>query len=116
MKFFSSSVFTLIFLIFFSTNIFAHNIIENIIEWQQKLNTEETDKFKSPFSAEERTAFKGHSFYVIDTSLVVRAIIVLSNKIEKIPFATSTNKVAMHKEYGKLNFTIKGREYSLVAY
>ena len=99
-----------------STNTFAQNILKDLIDWQKELNTEYTDKYKSPLSEEDRVSFKGHSFYAIDTSYKVTAIIVLSKKTEEIPFATSTNKVVMHKEYGTLNFILKGNQYSLVAY
>ena len=114
MKCFAGSLLTLFILL--SVNIFAQNTATEISKWQTELNLEYTDKLKSPLSAKDRAAFKGHSFFKIDTSYNVKATVVLSKKTEEIPFTTSTNRVAMHKEYATLKFSIKGKQYSLMAY
>ena len=116
MNLFYTSLCFLTFFLLSSTNIFAQNTIKEIIKWQQELNIEYTDKFQSPLTEEDRANFKGHSFFAIDTSYKVAAIIIFSKKSKEISFSTSTNKVALYKEYGTLKFIIKGKEYSLITY
>ncbi len=116
MKQSSTFILFLAYLSFASLNIFAQGSDVDILKWQQELNKEYADKFKSPLSDEDRVVFNGHSFFAIDTAYTVNAHIILSKTTNDIPFATSTNRVAMHKEYGTLNFIIKDQKYSLIAY
>ena len=104
------------FLLLFFLNVAAQSKEKEIIAWQQELNSEYAARYKSPLSLQDRADFKGHSFFDIDTAYYVKASFVLSKKSEQIPFATSTERIAMHKEYAVLHFKIKGKQYSLIAY
>ena len=90
--------------------------VNDIKKWQEELNAEYKDKFKSPLSSEEREKFSGHSFYAIDEMSNVTAKLELKKDNALVPFATSTGKVITNKLYGVLYFKLNDKTFKLNVY
>ena len=85
-------------------------------EYQQKLNASFKDATISPLKKKDLKAFKGLAFYPIDSSFIVTAQLT---KIENAPtfeMSTTTDRKPLYKEYGILNFTLKGKDVQLTIY
>lgn len=84
--------------------------------YQQELNASYKDASKSPLKTKDLKKFNGLDFFKIDSSFIVTAKLT---KIENAPtfeMATTTDRKPLYKEYGILNFTLKGKECSLTIY
>ena len=90
--------------------------VDDVKKWQEELNTEYKDKFKSPLSTEDREKFSGHTFYVIDEKYNVKAKLELRKDNLLIPFQTSTGKVVKNKLYGVLYFKLNDKDHQLNVY
>lgn len=90
--------------------------IAEVKKWQDELNAEYKDKFKSPLNAQEREAFNGHSFYAITDMYDVKAKLEIRTDDLLIPFKTSTEKIVKNKLYGVLYFQISDKPFKLNVY
>ena len=90
--------------------------IAEVKKWQDELNAEYKDKFKSPLNAQEREAFNGHSFYAITDMYDVKAKLEIRTDDLIIPFKTSTGKIVKNKLYGVLYFQIIDKPFKLNVY
>ena len=90
--------------------------IDDVKKWQEELNAEYKDKFKSPLSVDEREKFKGHSFYAIGDMYNVKAKLEIRKDNVLISFKTSTEKVLQNKLYGVLYFKLNDKNYQLNVY
>ena len=90
--------------------------IAEVKKWQDELNAEYKDKFKSPLNAQEREAFNGHSFYAITDMYDVKAKLEIRTDDLLIPFKTSTEKIVKNKLYGVLYFQINDKPFKLNVY
>ena len=59
---FVSSIISVVFLLIGTATIAQ---VDDVKKWQEELNAEYKDKFKSPLSTEDREKFIGHTFYSI---------------------------------------------------
>tara|TARA_R110001606_G_scaffold55599_3_gene135324 strand:- start:3099 stop:3713 length:615 start_codon:yes stop_codon:yes gene_type:complete len=85
-------------------------------EYQQELNASYKDASKSPLKTKDLKNFKGLDFFPVDSSFIVIAKLT---KIENAPtfeMATTSDRKPLYKEYGILNFTLKGKECNLTIY
>jgi uncharacterized protein (DUF1684 family) len=85
-------------------------------EYQQELNASYKDASKSPLKKKDLKNFKGLDFFPVDSTFIVTAKLT---KIENAPtfeMATTTDRKPLYKEYGILNFTLKGKECQLTIY
>ena len=85
-------------------------------EYQQILNASFKDATTSPLKKKDLKNFKGLDFFPVDSSFIVLSTFT---KIENSPIfkmPTNTGREPFYKEYGLLNFTIKGKEFQLTLY
>lgn len=85
-------------------------------EYQQTLNASFKDATSSPLKKKDLKNFKGLDFFPVDSSFIVLSTFT---KIENSPIfkmPTNTGREPFYKEYGLLNFTIKGKEFQLTLY
>ena len=90
--------------------------IAEVKKWQDELNAEYKDKFKSPLNAQERESFNGHFFYAITDMYDVKAKLEIRTDDLLIPFKTSTEKIVKNKLYGVLYFQINDKPFKLNVY
>lgn len=110
---FLNSTFTIAFLLLVIT---TRAQVNDVKIWQEELNAEYKDKFKSPLSVDEREKFSGHSFYAIGDMYNVKAKLEIRKDNLLIPFETSTEKVIKNKLYGVLYFILNDKNYQLNVY
>lgn len=110
---FLNSTFTIAFLLLVIT---SRAQVDDVKKWQEELNAEYNDKFKSPLSVDEREKFSGHSFYAIGDMYNVKAKLEIRKDNLLIPFKTSTEKVIKNKLYGVLYFKLNDKNYQLNVY
>jgi len=85
-------------------------------EYQQHLNASFKDATTSPLKKKDLKDFKGLDFFPVDSSFIVltKFTEIDNSPIFKMP--TNTGREPFYKEYGVLNFTIKGKNFQLTLY
>jgi uncharacterized protein (DUF1684 family) len=84
--------------------------------YQQELNASYKDASKSPLKKKDLKDFKGLDFFPIDSSFIVDAKLTRTENAPTFEMATTTDRKPLYKEYGILNFTLKGKQYKLTIY
>ena len=84
--------------------------------YQKELNASYKDASKSPLKKKDLRNFKGLDFFPIDSSFVVKATFTKTENAPTFEMATTTDRKPLYKEYGKLNFTLKGKNCTLTIY
>ena len=85
-------------------------------EYQQKLNASYKDATKSPLKKKDLKKFKGLDFFPVDSSFIVTAKLTKTENAPTFKMATTTDRKPLYKEYGILNFTLKGKDLKLTIY
>ncbi|WP_397445382.1 DUF1684 domain-containing protein [Polaribacter sp. R77954] len=85
-------------------------------EYQQKLNASYKDASKSPLKKKDLKDFKGLDFFPVDSSFIVTAQLTKTENAPTFKMATTTDRQPLYKEYGVLNFTLKGKALQLTIY
>lgn len=84
--------------------------------YQTKLAEEYTNPETTPLVDEERTKFKGITFFPIDSKYTVKAKFTAIENGRVIPFPTSAKKIKNYKEYGTVTFMLDKQEQTLTIY
>jgi hypothetical protein len=85
-------------------------------EYQQKLNASYKDASKSPLKSKDLKNFKGLNFFMVDSTFIVIAKLTKTTNAPTFEMATTTDRKPLYKEYGMLNFTLKGKDFELTIY
>ena len=84
--------------------------------YQTKLAEEYRNPKTTPLVDEERTNFKGITFFPIDSKYTVKAKFTAIENGRVIPFPTSAKKIKNYKEYGTVTFMLDNQEQTLTIY
>ena len=84
--------------------------------YQVALNTVFKDASMSPLKKNDLKNFKGLAFFPIDSSFIVKAIFTKKENATSFVMKTTTDRIALYKEYGVIKFTLKERKYELTLY
>ncbi len=87
-----------------------------VTEYQQKLNSSYKDATTSPLKKKDLKNFKGLDFFPVDSAFIVTAKLMKTENAPTFKMATTTDRKPLYKEYGKLYFTIKGKDLELTLY
>lgn len=93
----------------------TYNLSETL-SYQNDLKQEWENPETTPLKDDEKEGFKGIRFFPIDTEYTVMADFKLTENGKTIPFPTSAKKIKHYKEYGKINFKLKGKAFELTIY
>jgi hypothetical protein len=85
-------------------------------EYQQKLNASYKDASKSPLKSKDLKNFKGLNFFMVDSTFIVIAKLTKTTNAPTFEMVTTTDRKPLYKEYGMLNFTLKGKDFELTIY
>ena len=85
-------------------------------KYQQELNASYKDASKSPLKKKDLRNFKGLEFFTVDSTFIVTAKLTKTLNAPTFKMATTTDRKPLYKEYGKLNFTLKGKDCELTIY
>lgn len=85
-------------------------------EYQKKQNNIFKDASKSPLKTKDLKNFKGLDFYPVDSSFVVTAQLKRTPDTPAFLMKTTTDRTPMYREFGLLNFSLKGKELTLILY
>ncbi|QNM85689.1 DUF1684 domain-containing protein [Polaribacter pectinis] len=107
-------LFTLLLII--SCNSQGKRALVGETEYQQVLNASYKDASKSPLKKKDLKNFKGLDFFPIDSTFIVTAKLTRTENAPTFEMATTTDRKPLYKEYGKLNFTLKGQDLELTIY
>jgi len=70
----------------------------------------------TPLNEEEKSDFKGITFFPIDNKYCIEADYKAIENGEVIPFPTSAGKIKHYKEYGIATFQLEGKQHQLTIY
>ena len=85
-------------------------------EYQQELNASYKDATKSPLKKKDLRTFKGLDFFPVDPTFIVIAKLTKTANAPTFEMATTTDRKPLYKEYGVLNFQLKGKDCALTIY
>ena len=85
-------------------------------KYQQKLNSSYKDATTSPLKKKDLKKFKGLDFFPVDSSFIVSAKLTKTENAPTFEMATTTDRKPLYKEYGVLNFNLKGKDLKLTIY
>ena len=102
--------------VLFSCNSQGKRALLGKTEYQQKLNASYKDASKSPLKKKDLKQFRGLDFFPVDAAFIVTATLVKTLNAPTFEMATTTDRKPLYKEYGTLNFSIKGRACELTIY
>lgn len=94
----------------------ASKEIKEIKKFQKELNAEYLNPKETPLRGDHLTRFKKHPFFPIDLKYRVVAKIVKTENAEPFEIPTSSGKTKTYREYGKVNFELDGKPYTLTVY
>ncbi|MES2131946.1 MAG: DUF1684 domain-containing protein [Bacteroidota bacterium] len=103
-------------LFFISSFSFAQNEKEDILSFQNILNTDYMDSLHSPLSKEKRLIFKGHDFYPIDLTYRVTAAFLRTPNEKPFKMTTTKGEARDYLKYGEVSFSINGKNMKLNVY
>lgn len=89
---------------------------EDIATYREEQNAEFLNPEKSPLTAEERSAFKGHEFFEAREHYRVKARFEATPDSKPFPLGTSKGTTQLYKRIGILHFELKGEQLTLEAY
>ncbi|MBO6200917.1 MAG: DUF1684 domain-containing protein [Chryseobacterium sp.] len=87
-----------------------------IKKFQKELNAEYLNPKESPLRGDNLTNFKKHPFFPADLKYRVTANFVKTEKPVPFELPTSSGKFKQYQEYGKADFEIDGKKYTLTIY
>jgi len=111
-----------IFLFFVSSSItvFAQTdstqAVTAITAFQSKLNAEYKNRKESPLDPNDFATFEKHDFFPVDLSFRVQAKLMATAGTPFFGMKTTTSKMSTERIYGHLEFTLKGKRFSLPVY
>mgnify|MGYP000294803048 CR=1 FL=1 len=85
-------------------------------EFQKEMNAKFKDASKSPLTKKDLKDFKGLEFFPIDDAYKIKAVLSKTPNGAIVQFPTTTDRVAMYKEYGLLSFSIDTMVVKLTIY
>ena len=85
-------------------------------DYQRAQNALFKDASKSPLKKKDLKNFKGLNFFPIDSSFIVEATLTLTRDAPVFKMATTTDRKPLYRQYGVLNFEIKGKSLELSVY
>lgn len=108
----------LILCLLISNVIFSQNkdVINEIEDFQKKLNKEFSSKADSPLTDEDLETFEELDFFPIDTSYRVTAKLKFHEDSKPFKMATTTDRLPIYKLFATASFTIDGKECQLEIY
>jgi len=90
--------------------------LEAIKKFQKELNAEYLNPKESPLRGDNLTNFKKHPFFPANLKYRVTANFVKTENPVPFELPTSSGKFKQYQEYGKADFEIDGKKYTLTIY
>jgi uncharacterized protein (DUF1684 family) len=87
-----------------------------IVAFQDTLNAHYANPRESPLMKEDLPGFRGLDFYPIDKKYRVKARFTKVADTTPFKMKTSTDRAPLYAKYGKLNFTLEGKDIELFVY
>lgn len=108
-------LFLLFPLMVFSQRIVSGEVME-VKKFQRDLNREYKDPKRTPLRGDNFTNFKGHPFFPFNLKYRITATLVKTKDAEPFELPTSSGKTKKYREYGKVNFMLDEKPYTLTLY
>lgn len=108
--------FLLSIIFFISCNSQEKRLIPGKTDYQKKLNMMYMDASQSPLKKRDLKKFEGLEFFPVDSSFIVEAVFIKIKNSTFFEMPTTTARRPKYKEYGKLQFILKGIDCELMVY
>lgn len=90
--------------------------LQSASNFQKELYAYYNNEATTPLKADDKATFKGIHFFPLDEAYITTAQFIPAAGGDIIDFPTSAKKVKQFKEYGTINFEIKGQSGTLTLY
>lgn len=85
-------------------------------DYQKELDAFFKDATTSPLKDKDRKHFEGLEFFKFDSTFVVTANLQRTPEAKPFQMKTSTKRLPVYKNYGVLNFELRGKSFKLNIY
>lgn len=109
-------LFLIAIIIFVSCNSQGKRPLIGDSAYQQNLNASYKDASTSPLKTTDLKNFKGLDFFPIDSTYIVIATLTKIENAVIFKMPTTTERTPLYKEFGILNFSLKGKNCELTVY
>ncbi|WP_144959176.1 DUF1684 domain-containing protein [Gillisia sp. Hel_I_86] len=90
--------------------------VEDIVAFQEHLNSEFANPEESPLTSEDLKKFKALEFFDIDTTYVIEAEFLRTPAEPPFAMPTTTNRMPIYVKYGEAYFDLEGQSFKLNSY
>lgn len=111
-----NAILFMFFLVMISCNSKDKRPLMGDTPYQQQLNISFKDATTSPLKKKDLKGFRGLDFFPIDSTFIVKAKLIKTENSPIFKMATTTDREPLYKEFGVLNFEIKGKKLELTIY
>ncbi len=109
-------IFSFFFLFSFGFSQSDSASVSEIRNFQANLNKEYLNPKETPLRGDQLKNFVQHPFFPINLKYRVNAKFSKSENTQPFEIPTSSGKTKIFKEYGKVNFKMDGKKYTLALY
>ena len=90
--------------------------VEDIVAFQEHLNSEFANPEESPLTSEDIKKFESLEFFDIDTTYVIEAEFVRTPAEAPFAMPTTTDRMPIYVKYGEAYFELEGQTFKLNIY
>lgn len=109
-------IFFLLFATILSSSYAQVRYMEEIKIWQQQHDDEFSDRDKSPLEKRDLKKFHGLDYFPIDRGFRVVASFTRTPNSMPFSMATSTSRLPIYTQYGRVTFSLDEQQLSLAVY
>lgn len=92
------------------------SILQSVLDFQNELNASFKDPEESPLVDKDKMNFEGLDYFLPNADYVVRAKLIKTPNALPFGMPTTTDRISQERVYGRLQFNLKGKPFSLEVY
>ncbi len=111
-----STLFILLIISCFTTDLNAQNAQKEVLKFQKKLNQDYRNPKKSPLEPAQLKTFKKHQFFPISDKFRIEAQFKKYENPATFKMKTSTDRQPTYSKYGEITFELENKTYKVIIY
>jgi len=100
----------------FNTQAERDSILKSVLDFQEELNASFKDPEESPLVDKDKMNFESLDYFLPNADYVIRAKLIRTPNALPFGMPTTTDRISQERVYGRLQFNLKGKQFSLEVY
>ncbi|MDB4768326.1 DUF1684 domain-containing protein [Flavobacteriaceae bacterium] len=100
----------------FNTQAERDSILKSVLDFQEELNASFKDPEESPLVDKDKMNFESLDYFLPNADYVIRAKLIRTPNALPFGMPTTTDRISHERVYGRLQFNLKGKPFSLEVY